>query len=371
MKSFSLFKYFIRVILIIKASQKWLPEVSGFNKDMPNKGYAGKFGKPIIGLKISGGKEYRVHILCGEWLPAVRGNDINDYTNGYAGNGKIIDGVAISDVKSYLVHYKGIWSPVKSQYNINNQNGYAGSFGNPIDAVMIKERTYAVLINDENSESSNLKYFEISITRNEFKYEIAKNITEYVNSSQIIIGSDFKKVISYSDDMNSEEQIESGKSSIDLGNCIQIIKNYYDISDDEKLIIVNTEEKYNKLRKIKYDENSSLDLGKNIQIEVYNTSGKQLDLSICKEEIKVMKYIGDAEELDFLLAESLSKQGIDVFNRNDKFFNDICHPNRIESKDIILKDRVSDIYQNVIICQEGCIYKDINFDSKIADCVCD
>ena len=49
MKSFSLFKYFIRVILIIKASQKWLPEVSGFNKDMPNKGYAGKLGRPIIG----------------------------------------------------------------------------------------------------------------------------------------------------------------------------------------------------------------------------------------------------------------------------------------------------------------------------------
>ena len=130
------------------------------------------------------------------------------------------------------------------------------------------------------------------------------------------------------------------------------------------------EEKYNRSRENKYEENSSLDLGKNIQIEVYDISGKQLDVSVCKEEIKLIKYIGDVEELDFQSAESLSERGIDVFNRNDKFFNDICHPNRIENKDIILKDRVSDIYQNVIICQEGCVYNDINYYLMIVNCKC-
>ena len=34
------------------------------------------------------------------------------------------------------------------------------------------------------------------------------------------------------------------------------------------------------------------------------------------------------------------------------------------------KDRVSDIYQNVILCQEGCAYNDINYDLMIVNCKC-
>ena len=425
MISFHLIKYTLLSILVIQTSPEWLPEVTGYDKNDENNGFAGIYGKPIIGLRVDGGKEYRVHIKDGDWLDAVTGNDINDCRNGFAGNGKIIDAFAISGVNKYSAHRQGEGWFKASKYDINdNIFGYAGSYGYVFDAIMIEGRKYAVYISDSDNfgndnedyircqndlyftsiidnsytspentfdnhlvysyyeelttncekgeplNKSILKNFDISTTSYEFKSQILKNITEYINSSKIINGSDFLAVISYSDDMNQKEQIENGKSAIDLGNCTQTIKNHYNMSEDEKLIIVNMEEKYNKSRENKYDSNFSLDLGKNIQIEVYDTSGKQLDLSVCKDEIKLMKYIGDVEELDFLSAESLSKQGIDVFNRNDKFFNDICHPNRIENKDTILKDRVSDIYQNVIICQEGCAYKDINYDLMIANCIC-
>ena len=165
----------------------------------------------------------------------------------------------------------------------------------------------------------------------------------------------------------------AGNNSIH--NCKSCKKNYYplfdNISDDEKLIIVNMEQKYNKTRENKNDENSSVDLGKNMQIEVYDISGKKLDLSVCKEEIKVMKYIGDVEELNIDLTKELSNQGIDAFNRNDKFFNDICHSLKNRSQDIILKDRVADIYQNVDLCQKGCVYNGMNYTLKIANCICD
>ena len=336
---------------------------------MRNEGYAGILGVPIIGLRISGGKKYQVHTFRNGWLDEVTGNNISDFDFGFAGNYTNIDAVAISGVQRYQVHYlKGNWLPHKSKYNKYSEDGYAGHLGYPIDAIMIKGRTYAVCINDSTIESKP-NYF-ISITREEFKYEIARNIEKYINFNKIIIGSDFTAIVSYSDDINPKEEIDIGKSSIDLGNCTQIIKNYYNMSKDEKLIIVNMEEKYNRSRENKYEENSSLDLGKNIQIEVYDISGKQLDVSVCKEEIKLIKYIGDVEELDFQSAESLSERGIDVFNINDKFFNDICHPNRIENKDIILKDRASDIYQNVILCQEGCVYNDINYYLMIVNCKC-
>jgi hypothetical protein len=216
-----------------------------------------------------------------------------------------------------------------------------------------------------------VKIFDIFTPKDEFKNQIFNNITKFVNSGKIVNGSDFIATISYSDNMNPEEQIKKGKSAVDLGNCTQTIKKHYNISNDEKLIIVNLEQKYNKSRENKNDENSPIDLGKNMQIEVYGISGNQLDLSVCKEEIKIMKYIGDIEELNIESAKSLSDQGIDAFNRNDKFFNDICHSLKNRSKDIILKDRVTDIYQNVDICQKGCIYNGMNYTLKIANCICD
>ena len=107
------------------------------------------------------------------------------------------------------------------------------------------------------------------------------------------------------------------------------------------------------------NDDKSFNLGKNTQLEIYDYSGRKLNLSVCKESIKVMKYIGDTEgQLDMNSAKSLSSQGIDVFNADDDFFNDICHQyENPDGKDIILTDRKNDIYQDATFCQDGCIYK--------------
>ena len=42
--------------------------------------------------------------------------------------------------------------------------------------------------------------------------------------------------------------------------------------------------------------------------------------------------------------------GVDIFNINDSFFNDICHPYSDSKNDIILEDRIIDIYQNYSLC---------------------
>ena len=113
-------------------------------------------------------------------------------------------------------------------------------------------------------------------------------------------------------------------------------------------------------------------LGKNIQTEVYDKSGKRLDLSICKQDIKIMKYLGDAKELDIDSAMDLANQGIDVFNANNAFFNDICQEfDNSNGKDIIIQDRRTDIYKNATFCEVGCSYSGMNYDLKIANCICD
>lgn len=75
-----------------RVNGRWLPEVVGRSD------YAGIIGYPITDIAISGNVKYRAHVKNKKrWLPWVDGKDynINDYYNGYAGNGSIIDAIEI------------------------------------------------------------------------------------------------------------------------------------------------------------------------------------------------------------------------------------------------------------------------------------
>lgn len=111
----------------------WLPEVKNLED------YAGYENSPITGISMRvdrGTIRYRIHIKGGNWLPYVTGYDINDTSDGYAGNGKVIDAVEVyyntpEDIRPYK----------RSKYKVNEypwqydnekdsrQDGYAGTFG--------------------------------------------------------------------------------------------------------------------------------------------------------------------------------------------------------------------------------------------------
>ena len=114
----------------------WLSEVKNLED------YAGWENSPIIGLAIrvdKGSIKYKVHIKGGNWLPYVTGYNINDFNNGFAGDGNnIIDAVEVyyftpNDIRPYK----------KAKYKVNNydwqydnektngQDGYAGLMGVP------------------------------------------------------------------------------------------------------------------------------------------------------------------------------------------------------------------------------------------------
>lgn len=112
----------------------WLSEVKNLED------YAGWENSPITCLAIKvdkGSIKYRVHIKGGNWLPYVTGYDINDFNNGFAG-----DGVnAIDCVECYYYTPNNIRPYKKAKYKINNypyqydnektngQDGYAGVYG--------------------------------------------------------------------------------------------------------------------------------------------------------------------------------------------------------------------------------------------------
>lgn len=120
----------------------WLSEVKNLED------YAGWENSPItdVAIKVDRGSiRYRVHIKGGNWLPYVTGYDINDISNGYAGNGKIIDAVEVyyytpDDIRPYK----------RAKYKVNEypwqydnekdtrQDGYAGVFGINVTKLQIE-----------------------------------------------------------------------------------------------------------------------------------------------------------------------------------------------------------------------------------------
>ena len=112
----------------------WLPEVKNLED------YAGWENSPITGLAIrvdKGSIRYKAHIKGGNWLPYVTGCNINDFNNGFAGDGKnIIDVVEVyyftpNDIRPYK---KAKYKVNDYPYQLDNEkgngmDGYAGVYG--------------------------------------------------------------------------------------------------------------------------------------------------------------------------------------------------------------------------------------------------
>lgn len=135
----------------VRAGGKTWPAVKDLN-DWAGKGD----GTPItdIAIKVNvGSVRYRVHVLGGGWLPWVTGYNWNDHKNGYAGNGKPIDGVQVyyETPKEYAAKY----GYQKAEYRVSSlesreyyswqndtetkggQDGYAGKLGVAVDKFQI------------------------------------------------------------------------------------------------------------------------------------------------------------------------------------------------------------------------------------------
>ena len=115
---------------------RWLPNVKNLED------YAGLFGHDVCGVLASlskGNITYKVHVKGGKWLPEVANR--NDYAGIY---NKPIDALMMKTDTGKTIHYavhlrkENKWLPFVTGYDTNDfNNGYAGIFGNEIDAIKI------------------------------------------------------------------------------------------------------------------------------------------------------------------------------------------------------------------------------------------
>jgi len=99
--------------------------------------------------------------------------------------------------------------------------------------------------------------------------------------------------------------------------------------------------------------------------KLYLTTGEEINIDslypdievIIEKEIKFKKKLENNNEL----AYDLIQKGINIFDINDPFFNDMCYSYQDENgNDVILKNRKEDYYQNILVCINGCQYMGIN-----------
>ena len=101
------------------------------------------------------------------------------------------------------------------------------------------------------------------------------------------------------------------------------------------------------------------------KFKIYLSTGEEIlindlypDLEIIIEkEIKFKKKLENNNKL----AYDLIHQGINIFDINDPFFNDMCFSYQDEhGNDVVLKNRKEDYFQNILVCIDGCEYLGLN-----------
>ena len=177
------------------------------------------------------------------------------------------------------------------------------------------------------------------------------------NLNQILVDDKYILEVYYS---NKPFNSDSTISSINFSQCETILKENGIISEYESLIIT------------KLDILQTNTITREVQYQIYTDNGKKIDLEYCKDiNIEIIYPIDDPYSINYEKVKEMSKEGIDIYNINDPFFNDICFPYSINGKDIILEDRRNIIYQNINICKDNCNYNKINYETKTVSCNCD
>ena len=194
------------------------------------------------------------------------------------------------------------------------------------------------------------------------KDEFINNMDDFMkdtepNISYFIKGNDYSAIIKPIIEIFLRGQMSI---NIDFSNCIVKLNEIYPDNQFRvaQIIIENN------------NENNLID---QTEYSVYNKFGEKIDLSICKDtNIKIEYSIKNNSLLNIEKILYFRQKVIDIFQIKDNFFNDICYPyyDPNSNSDMILTDRVSDIYQNYSICELGCEYESLNVENMKVTCSC-
>ncbi len=194
------------------------------------------------------------------------------------------------------------------------------------------------------------------------KEDISNKIINAINSTELI--SLLDEVFNNNEDFlidfeNIKYQITStfnqinnednNISTINLGKCENILKNVYNISEDEPLLIFKGDS---------YIEGVLIPV---VMYEVYHPkTKKKLDLNHCEDT-----------QITINLPCSVDENELFKHDPSNEFYNDICSSYTQNGCDITLKDRQKEfINNNYTLCEDGCSFNGYEAKTKKVECNC-
>ena len=211
---------------------------------------------------------------------------------------------------------------------------------------------------DEYIVETEEEKIEMNITKDKLLDEISKILKDKdIEKTYKIKGEDFTLLIY----PITNSSLLNSTTHVDFSQCEDILRNSKNLSSSDILTILQLE----------INNTNDKSLINKVEYQVYYNGNSSLDLSLCNDKnIKMFYAIKDNNLIDINSVASFQKSGIDIFNINDSFFNDICQPYSYSNNDLVLEDRIKDIYLNYTLCEEGCTYIEFNVENKLISCDC-
>ena len=195
------------------------------------------------------------------------------------------------------------------------------------------------------------------------KDELLKNIETQIMNGTIdellfsITNNEKKDLIVETNDIlyqitssyNQNNKIYNNISILELGDCEKILKEKYNLDDEQDLIILKVEF---------YQEGLIIPI---IEYEIFHPITKEkLNLDFCSNST-----------ISLLIPVTIDESSLYKYNSSSDYYTDKCYPyTTINSTDIILEDRLNEyISNNLSICESNCEYS--GYDTRKKKVICD
>jgi len=186
--------------------------------------------------------------------------------------------------------------------------------------------------------------------------EILKDIPKYIEQN-------FKNPLIYKiiDDkyhiiIKNSSSSNAGVTDLDFDNCESYLQFYYNYTSFIHFIL-------------EIADNVEESINNKVEYKLFDENKSEVNLSICKDFYGRVKY-SIRKDIDIDIDEIMEYMNAkaNLFNKTDEFFTELCKVYHELDYDVILEDRIKDLYKNYYVCQEGCYFEKI--DKSYVYCQC-
>ena len=196
-------------------------------------------------------------------------------------------------------------------------------------------------VNEEEKKAQEIKVQDKILDNIEKGFTSEKFDTTNIESGKDEVVESNKMTITLTTTENQKNKENDNTTTINLGECENLLRITYNISDDEKLYMkkIDIVQEGLKIPKVEYDVYSKLKGNNLIKLNLTVCQNSKVDISV-----------------PVVITENLDK-----LNTSSGYYNDICYISISDSgSDITLKDRKNEFIKgNKTVCQDGCEFQNI------------